>query len=632
MLRELVDPLEWLREHLDVGFVNDSEILRIALRGDHPEELEEVVNEITTAYMNEVVYVERSQRRKRLDLLQSTNSQRIEKLKTQRATSQALAETLGTNNQQVLGLKQTFDLENQAILDKELLQVRSQKRRLEAEISTRRKLVETSSEGDGSSSMDLAVEAALENEPSIVSLQQHLDKAEEVLHQHTSVVNKTARRPGADPMLGQLQADVRRARSELNAQRKSLRPMVVKQLKNQPVGQDANSIPSLVSQLEVLADYEKRLESERSNQVVVAQEKNSKNLDLQAIQDEIEQAQRSTSKMSDEIQALDVELEAPARVIVNETAVVPTASDAKRRYMMLGMITMGAFLASVAAVTLLELQSRRVMGPVEIASDMGLRIMGTLPAVPTRAVRGNVERQRLQQLQHEQLMAESADFARTMLLSTIGHRAGSLIGITSAVGGEGKTSLACHLGISMARSGRKTLLIDADMRKPMLNRIFEMPLASGLSEILRGEAAVEDGIVSTSVTDLDLIPAGEADSRSMRSLSLGGISPVLDRLRTRYDCVIVDTAPVLPITDTLLIAPYTDGVILSVLNHVSRSHQIAEAQDRLKSVGVRVLGVVFAGDRSQTYRREYYPAYNRELREDKSRKPEEAEATVDADC
>jgi hypothetical protein len=88
---------------------------------------------------------------------------------------------------------------------------------------------------------------------------------------------------------------------------------------------------------------------------------------------------------------------------------------------------------------------------------------------------------------------------------------------------------------------------------------------------------------------------------------------------------------VLPITDTLLIAPYTDGVILSVLNHVSRSHQISETRARLTSVGVKVLGVVFAGDRGQTYRREYYSPYNRGLREDKSPKPEEAEATADPD-
>jgi len=91
----------------------------------------------------------------------------------------------------------------------------------------------------------------------------------------------------------------------------------------------------------------------------------------------------------------------------------------------------------------------------------------------------------------------------------------------------------------------------------------------------------------------------------MRSLSQGGIVPILDQLRERYDCVIIDTAPVLPITDTLLIAPHTDAVILAVLTDVSRAHKVAEAHQRLITIGATVLGAVFTGDRANVYSMDY---------------------------
>ena len=85
-------------------------------------------------------------------------------------------------------------------------------------------------------------------------------------------------------------------------------------------------------------------------------------------------------------------------------------------------------------------------------------------------------------------MYESIDMTRTMLLNAIKSKTGQVFTITSAMSGEGKTSLSCHLASSLARSGRKTLLIDADMRHPSINQLFDQPLVPGLCEILRDDA------------------------------------------------------------------------------------------------------------------------------------------------
>ena len=177
--------------------------------------------------------------------------------------------------------------------------------------------------------------------------------------------------------------------------------------------------------------------------------------------------------------------------------------------------------------------------------------------------------------------------------------------VTSAMGGEGKTSLSCHLATSLARSGRKTILVDTDLRRPSLHHLFSQPLGPGISEVLRGEVALEDAIVATEVPELELLAAGECDDVTMRSLAQGGVAPLFERLKATYDCVIIDTAPVLPVTDTLLIAPYTDGVLLSVLNDVSRLPKLSEAHDRLTAIGVKVLGSVFIGERVNGYGKDY---------------------------
>ena len=416
---------------------------------------------------------------------------------------------------------------------------------------------------------------------------------------------KTARNPGADPLLGQLRNEVKHARTELSNRRRALRPTIAKELRSLSQEKSVDSTSSLRHQIEVLQDLEKRIEGERQQLVVGAQTVNSKTLDLQSIQDDIEQSQVAASKMGTEIQSLEVELMAPGRVLKIEDAEVPTTSDVAKRYMMICMATLGAFLASLLGLTFWELQTRKVSDSTEIVGDLGIRLIGTLPVIPVRHKSANVQRSRIREAQIERLMHESIDMTRTMLLNSTKSQTGRVFTITSAMSGEGKTSLSCHLASSLARSGRKTVLIDADMRHPSINQLFDQPLVPGLCEILRGEASFEGAIVPSSIPDLDLIPAGEVDGLAMRSLSLGGIAPLFDQLKPRYDCVVVDTAPVLPVTDTLLIAPYTDGVILAVLTDVSRSNKITDAHQKLIAIGVKILGAVFTGDRPSNYGKDY---------------------------
>jgi succinoglycan biosynthesis transport protein ExoP len=167
--------------------------------------------------------------------------------------------------------------------------------------------------------------------------------------------------------------------------------------------------------------------------------------------------------------------------------------------------------------------------------------------------------------------------------------------VTSAVEGEGKTTLAGHLASSLARAGRKTLLVDADLRQPAVHQLFELPLQPGFSEVLLGEVEVADSVQATTLDGLSVVTAGQWDRDVILSLARDGVEGIFEKLREEFDFIIVDSHPVLPATDSLLIGQQSDAVILSVMQRVSQMPRVYGAAQRLTALKIRVLGAVVNG-------------------------------------
>ncbi|MCX7699949.1 MAG: hypothetical protein N2039_03650, partial [Gemmataceae bacterium] len=131
--------------------------------------------------------------------------------------------------------------------------------------------------------------------------------------------------------------------------------------------------------------------------------------------------------------------------------------------------------------------------------------------------------------------------------------------------------------------------------------LIGMPHAPGWSEILRGELNVADAIRSTHLENLFFIPAGECDPIALKTLVQEELGQVLNWLRSQFDFVVVDTCPVLPVVDALLLGRHMDGVIFSVLNEVSQIPKIYIATQRVAQLGIRTLGAVVNGIRDDKY-------------------------------
>jgi capsular exopolysaccharide synthesis family protein len=218
-------------------------------------------------------------------------------------------------------------------------------------------------------------------------------------------------------------------------------------------------------------------------------------------------------------------------------------------------------------------------------------------------------------------LVEALDVTRTRLLHASRTDAPCMVLVTSAVPAEGKTTLSCHLATSLARSGRRTLLLDADMRWPAVHTMFQLGEDPGFAELLQSRASAEDVLRPSPFPDLWIMTAGRWTPAAARALALPRLAAVLNDLKQRFDFVLVDSPPVLPVADSLLLSSRVDGVLFSALQGVSRVHPLRQAAGRLNEVGARMLGVVLNGVRVPRYGYSYGYAHEPAPRLPRSPRP-----------
>ena len=178
--------------------------------------------------------------------------------------------------------------------------------------------------------------------------------------------------------------------------------------------------------------------------------------------------------------------------------------------------------------------------------------------------------------------------------------------ITSAISGEGKTLLASQLALRCGHAGLSTLLIDADFHRAMLSATFEIPDSPGLTDVLNDEATLAQVVRGVQDNLFYLMPAGEWSDNTSRLLQGPRLATLITELRQLYDIIIIDTPPVLPVADALILGQWADGVVLAARYDKSRFSQVERARRQLDNAGIAVLGTVINGVRDAE---SYYGRY-----------------------
>jgi capsular exopolysaccharide synthesis family protein len=316
--------------------------------------------------------------------------------------------------------------------------------------------------------------------------------------------------------------------------------------------------------------------------------------DLEAMRDEVSQAEVVLKKVGDELGMLAAEPPGAGRVTLLEAAAVPVARNMDRQLKVLGGAAFSTFGLIVLGIALMEFRSRRVGTIEDVVQGLGLPVVGTLPRFDPEARIASVGSRPFVDLSDPCPDAVGA-FSSAFLNAA---RQGGLqvVMVASAVEGEGKTALAGQLAAGLARAWRRTLLIDCDLRHPQTHEALGVALEPGLCDALRGGIEFEQAIRTTHVNRLWMLPAGSWDPTALHGLSRDDVPAFFARLRKQYDFIIINTAPVLASAEALMIGRQADGALLAVLRDVSRLPAIHAAHRLLTRAGIRVLGAVVLGD------------------------------------
>jgi capsular exopolysaccharide synthesis family protein len=187
--------------------------------------------------------------------------------------------------------------------------------------------------------------------------------------------------------------------------------------------------------------------------------------------------------------------------------------------------------------------------------------------------------------------------------------------ITSASVEEGKSTIASFLALSAAEaSGQKILLLDTDLRRPMVNVLFKMPLEIGLTDIMDKKCSIKETIKSTLIPNLSIITAGKVEKEPTLILNQNRLREVFEELRFYFDFIIVDVPPVIPVSDPVIIANEVDGVLIVVRAGITPREVVKRAINFLQNSKVNTLGVVLNNleqvlpyyYRSKYYSNKYY--------------------------
>lgn len=582
---EQPDPMEWLEKTLAVKFPGGSEILEISLGGDRAHDLPVIVNAVAQSYLYNMVEKETNDRRHKYGELKKIYDREQQLLESKRKGLKKLAESVGTGDRATQELKHQLALNHLNKMQGEILQVESELRRAQVEeASVRAAALEAEREVPR-----WKVDARVEQDATVQALR---SKAAAARRQFDQVAGSIR---GNDPARVAALQRVRAAAKELDEHRQRLAALVAAQLADEEGRPRREQLAEARERVSLLSKYKDVLAAELKALGERDHAFNRETLDFQALQDEIQLVNDTAKKVGTLMQSIDVEVQAPARIRLLDPATTPQAKDDKKRVRIAGAAGLGALVIVVLGVSLLEYQARRVATAEEVVRTLGVRLMGVLPAFAARDRRSWVPKRPGEVRDPLDQLVESVNATRTLFLHASRGGAVRVVMVTSAVKGEGKTSLAAHLAASLAYAGRKTVLVDCDLRSPSVHRLFDLPLGPGLAEVLRGECPTAAAIRPTSQPNLSVLPGGSVDARALQTLALADLGTTFGGLRRDFEYLVVDTPPVLPVADALLVSQHVDGVILSVLRNVSRIPRVREAHDRLSTLGVRVLGAVVNG-------------------------------------
>lgn len=247
---------------------------------------------------------------------------------------------------------------------------------------------------------------------------------------------------------------------------------------------------------------------------------------------------------------------------------------------------------------LIEIADKTFRNPSEIAQQLGMQVIGHVPVLSTKKVEANdssLDDTLVTFHLPKSQQSEAFRAIRTSIFFNSKGKSSQIIQVTSPTPGDGKSTLAANLAVSLAQSGKKVLICDADLRRPTVHYLFGNDSDIGFTQVLKGEAEIEDAIADCDVDGLSIMPCGARPTNPSELLTSTRLYELFEVLREKFDYIIMDTPPMLAVTDPCAVAARADGVILAMRIKKNIKLSASRAKEILDSVNAPILGIVVNG-------------------------------------
>ncbi|MBW4608854.1 MAG: polysaccharide biosynthesis tyrosine autokinase [Hassallia sp. WJT32-NPBG1] len=288
-----------------------------------------------------------------------------------------------------------------------------------------------------------------------------------------------------------------------------------------------------------------------------------------------------------------------------EAAKPPTIASSPKRSAVLTLAAVFGTVLGTGVMLLLELMDNTLKDASEAEELLSLPLLGVLPRLPAKT-----------------LVLEPADRflddiglvePYRMLLKTLEFRSMDkvqVIVVSSTLSGEGKSIVASHLAAISAMLSRRTLIIDADLRRPMQHTLFNLAPKPGITDVIEKRRTLNQAVQPTDVDNLHVLTGGEFHGRPSQLLESPAMRSLVAEAGTMYDMVIIDTAPISACADAATLARLSDGIMLVTRPSITIKEVLQRAVSELKHNQIPVLGVVVNGMTEQTEKYFRYPVDN----------------------
>ena len=334
---------------------------------------------------------------------------------------------------------------------------------------------------------------------------------------------------------------------------------------------------------------------------------NRKGIEYGVLQREVESTRQIYDSLMKRAKETGVSAELKSSNIrIVDAAERPRTPASPRRNFNMMLALFGGSMLGVGLAFFFEYLDNRIKTPDEVKQYLGLPALGMVPALGDKPLHGPYP---LLGAGTPPNFNEAFRTVRTNVLFSSAEEGSKTLLVTSTGPGEGKTTFACNLAVSLAQTGQRVLLIDADMRKPKVHDAFNVNQEPGLSNLLVGGVKASESVRKSKVTGLWLLPAGKTPPNPAELLGSQRFKEFLVSLKEHFDTIVIDSPPVMAVADAAVIAHRATGVVFVVGAEMTSRYAAKAALDQLENARARFVGAVLnrvAIEKHSYYYSQYY--------------------------